>query len=217
MELKSKKINFLGDSITYGHGTTVPEENRFSTLIANETGAICRNYGIGGSRIAAQIDEPEEARWDYCIRALSMDKDADVIVVFGGTNDYGHGNAPLGEMSDRTPFTFYGAVHTLCTELLEMYPQADIVFLTPLHRCDEDNLRGDGTKSKEFATLKDYTNILCEVLEYYSIPILDLYRTSQMQPEFDFIRNLYMPDGLHPNDAGQKLLARKIIAYLRSL
>ncbi len=38
-----------------------------------------------------------------------MDNDADIIIVFGGTNDFGNGDAPFGEMSDRTPYTFYGA------------------------------------------------------------------------------------------------------------
>ncbi len=36
-----------------------------------------------------------------------MDSDADVVVVFGGTNDFGHGDAKLGtfESAILTPFT----------------------------------------------------------------------------------------------------------------
>lgn len=51
MELKGLKINFLGDSITEGHGCS-DESRRFTSLIAAQNGAICRNYGIGGTRIA---------------------------------------------------------------------------------------------------------------------------------------------------------------------
>lgn len=40
-----------------------------------------------------------------------MDNDADIIIVFGGTNDFGNGDAPFGEMSDRTPYTFYGRIN----------------------------------------------------------------------------------------------------------
>ena len=39
MNLQGKKINFLGDSITEGHGTS-GESCFFTTLIAKETGAL---------------------------------------------------------------------------------------------------------------------------------------------------------------------------------
>ena len=35
-----------------------------------------------------------------------MDSDADVVVVFGGTNDFGHGDAKLGTFESRDPYTF---------------------------------------------------------------------------------------------------------------
>lgn len=53
MKLNGKKINFLGDSITEGCGTS-GKGHFFSDLIAADTGALCRNYGIGGTRIARQ-------------------------------------------------------------------------------------------------------------------------------------------------------------------
>ena len=114
MELKGKKINFLGDSITYGARTTCPEENRFSTIIEREEGlAVARNYGVGGSRMTIQeSDDFPGGRWDICARAAFMDPDADAVVVFGGTNDFAH-RCPLGTFADRTPDTFYGACHTL--------------------------------------------------------------------------------------------------------
>lgn len=53
----------------------------------------------------------------FCGRLDEMDKNADAVVVFGGTNDYGHGDAPFGLFTDRTDETFYGACHTLMSEL----------------------------------------------------------------------------------------------------
>ena len=49
MELKGKKINFLGDSIVAGVGAsggedTYARETNFVNLIAKKTGAQCRNY-----------------------------------------------------------------------------------------------------------------------------------------------------------------------------
>ena len=213
MELKGTKINFLGDSITEGAGTS-SHDKMFTMLIEREYGAICQNYGIGGTRIARQ-KTPTEEKWDrdFISRVPEMDNDADIVVVFGGTNDFGHGDAPLGTISDRTPYTFYGALHCLYTALIEKYPGVPIVVLTPLHRITEDIPTGDN-KPAPVGTLKEYVNIIREVAEYYSLPVLDLFKESGLQP---IIQQKYIPDGLHPNDDGNAILAHKIARFLETL
>ncbi len=216
MELKGTKINFLGDSITEGAGTS-SHDKMFTMLIEREYGAICQNYGIGGTRIARQ-KTPTEEKWDrdFISRVPEMDADADIVVVFGGTNDFGHGDAPMGTMSDRTPYTFYGALHCLYTALIEKYPDVPIVVLTPLHRITEDIPTGDN-KPAPVGTLKEYVNIIREVAEYYSLPVLDLFKESGLQPKIPVIQQKYVPDGLHPNDAGNEILAHKIARFLEML
>ena len=216
MELKGTKINFLGDSITEGAGTSSPDR-MFTMLIEREYGAICQNYGIGGTRIARQKTATVE-KWDrdFISRVPEMDNDADIVVVFGGTNDFGHGDAPLGTMSDRTPYTFYGALHCLYTALTEKYPDVPVVILTPLHRLNEDSPKGDN-KPEPVGTLKEYVNIIREVAEYYSFPVLDLYKESGLQPKVAVIQQKYIPDGLHPNDDGNAILAHKIARFLETL
>lgn len=218
MELKNAKINFLGDSITEGHGTS-SEEKRFTNLLAAQYDILARNYGIGGTRIANQSVPSVEPRWDldFVSRVEEMDPDADAVVVFGGTNDFGHGDAPIGQMSDRTNDTFYGGLHVLYESLITKYPEAKIVVLTPLHRCNEDNLRGDGNKEQDVAVLKTYVEIIREVAEYYSLPVLDLFAASGLQPKVPVIQEKYVPDGLHPNDAGHVILAEKIGNFLKNL
>ena len=216
MELKGTKINFLGDSITEGAGTS-SHDKMFTMLIEREYGAICQNYGIGGTRIARQ-KTPTEEKWDrdFISRVPEMDNEADIVVVFGGTNDFGQGDAPLGTMSDRTPYTFYGALHCLYTALTEKYPDVPVVILTPLHRLNEDSPKGDN-KPAPVGTLKEYVNIIREVAEYYSFPVLDLYKESGLQPKVPVIQQKYIPDGLHPNDAGNEILAHKIARFLETL
>ncbi len=74
-------------------------------------GAKAVNFGVGGTRIAPQITPSAEAFCDeyFLLRAKKMDKDADLVVVFGGTNDFGHGDAPFGRIGDKDPATFCGA------------------------------------------------------------------------------------------------------------
>ncbi len=210
LKLDNLKINFLGDSITEGVGATSTDKC-YVSLVANQV-AISRNYGIGGTRIARQINMTQELfDKDFCMRYDSMDDDADVVVVFGGTNDFGHGDAPIGDFSDDTPKTFYGALHYLFRGLKEKYPKAFIFIITPLHRATEASLRGDGKKLFDMYPLITYINAIREVAEYYSLDILDLFEDKELT--YDNLSK-YFPDGLHPNDLGHKILSERIIEFI---
>ena len=56
-----------------------------------------------------------------------------------------------------------------------------------------------------------------EVAEWYSLPVLDLYKNLGANPNVPIIKQTYMPDGLHPNNLGHKLIAEKIAAFLRAM
>lgn len=220
MKLEGLKINFLGDSITAGAHAGCTEDIYWNVLRRECGLAQARGYGAGGSRIARQQNPNPEFKYDYqefCKRYLDMDDDADVIVVFGGTNDYGHGDAPIGEMSDRTPDTFYGALHYLYTGLINKYPTSTIVVMTPIHRFDEYNLRGEGNKAVDGEPLVTYVNIIKEVAAYYSLPTLDLWSNSGMQPNVPVLREKYNPDGLHPNREGHARIAHRLAGFLKAL
>ena len=219
MLLKGATINFIGDSITEGVGAS-RVENRYTDVLAREFGLkAANNYGISGTRFARQknptVNNPSFDR-DFCSRYAEMDPSADAVVVFGGTNDFGHGDAPLGTFADRTPDTFTGACHYLMNGLLEMYVGKPVVILTPLHRWNEDCPRGD-VKTEDVAPLSTYREILLRVAEYYSLPVLDLYATSGIQPVNARNRAQLAPDGVHPNDAGYAILAHRIGRFLESL
>ena len=218
MNLHGATINFLGDSITFGVGASC-EANRFTDVLAREFGLKrANNYGVSGSRIARQrFITQEDFDEDYCMRMARMDETADAVVVFGGTNDYGHGEAPLGTPDDRDPSTFYGACHYLMRGLLERYVGKPVVILTPLHRLDEDNPFGDGRKPYRAHPLSVYREVLIEVARHYALPVLDLYATSGIQPNNPVSRERLCPDGLHPSDEGHAILARRIGLFLQTL
>lgn len=218
MKLEGCTINFLGDSITEGAGVANPENvyvNRIARMCALRA---ANNYGIGGTRLARQAQPSAEEKYDndFCARCTAMAPDADAIVVMGGTNDFGHGDAPLGAPDDRTPATFWGACHYMMRTLIETYPDARIVICTPLHRLNEDSPTGD-RKPRPVAVLKEYVDIIRRVAEYYALPVCDLYAMSGLQPKVDVLRERFMPDGLHPNDAGHEVLARIIADFLKRL
>lgn len=217
MKLENISANFLGDSITEGCGTSGTDKTFHQLLAKKYNMKAARNYGIGGTRLARQIT-PTNAVWDqsFADRFEKMDDDAQLVVLFGGTNDFGHGDAAIGDFTSRDVYTFYGALHVLCQKLIEKYPDAEIVFMTPLHRLSENattNEYGIGDR----LTLEAYVDIISEVTAFYGLPTLDLFRTSGLQPKVDIIREKYMPDGLHPSDAGAEKVAKRLYGFLSAL
>ncbi len=219
MELVGKKIAFLGDSITEGHGVAEPANRFADRLKADEGLAEAFNYGIGGTRIAHQPKASEKPRYDLCFcgRAYDIDKSVDVIVVFGGTNDFGHGLAPLGEESDKTPDSFFGALEFLMSYLKSEYPKAQLVFMTPARRIgDTDTTRNMGTRGKPHVLL-DFVDAIIKKAKEHGIPVLDMYRDFEIDPNVEEMRVAYTTDGLHFNDAGHEKIAAKLAEFLHSL
>ena len=84
--------------------------------------------------------------------------------------------------------------------------------MTPLHRLTETKLDSEVSRP-----LHDFVKALREVCEYYSIPVCDMYKESGMYGNVWAWCEKYMPDGLHPNDEGHKLIARKLQKFLENL
>lgn len=219
MELKGKIINFLGDSITEGVGASMPQKVYWQ-LIAQKTGAICNGYGISGTRIAKQtVLSP--ATWDktdthFATRVSSMDKNADVVVVFGGTNDYGHGDAAMGNINSIESNTFYGGMNELCNKLITYFPRAKIIFMTPMHRIGEDN-DWNSVGIRNVANLSGYVDVIKEVCKKFSFPVIDLYGELGINPNNKIQNELFMVDGVHPNDYGYERIADFVIQKLKML
>ena len=211
MDLTNKAINVIGDSITAGSGTS-DIQNVYHVVLGRMMGArVVRNYGIGGTRVA-RFDCPEE-NWGpaFVDRYADMDDDAQLVLVFGGTNDFGHG-VPLGEPGNVAPETFYGAYRMLLKGLIEKYPAARIVAMTPMQRVDYAQ-----PHPKTGKVLFDYVEAIREIAGQLSIPVVDLYREAGICVAIPAQRELFCPDGVHPSDAGNARLAQRLYGFLQTL
>ena len=205
------KINFLGDSITEGAGADL--ERRYTRLVADYFGAEECNFGVSATRIAKQRKKTPNPDDDvFMCRAIKMDKAADFTFVFGGTNDYGHGDAPIGEFDSRDDYTFYGAFHNLVAYLKDVFKDK-LCFILPLPRYRQDDVYGDGSKEVRAGSLKEYIEAEKRVLDYYGVEYLDL---AEVFPEPKTCEGDELTiDGLHPNIKGHRLLADCLIKYLK--
>lgn len=196
---KAVKINIMGDSITYGIGTNSQIET-FGYPLASMMGAVVvNNYGISASTVAGG----NKYSAAFINRYTSMDPTADLIIFFGGTNDYKFG-VPLGKAWDCTPDTFYGGLNMIMRDLKNYYPNSRIVFMTPLQRSDYTSPNADGKYLNEY---RDAVKIMANA---YDIQVIDTYAGVDLRNDLP----TFMPDGLHPNAAGHALIANYVYSQL---
>ena len=224
MKLEGLTVNFLGDSITEGSGVSNAPENRYDNRLkkAYNLKAI-NNYGIGGTRLAHQEKPSEKPRYDLCFcgRAFNMDPSADLVVVYGGVNDYIHGDAHFGTMEDRTPATFCGAVYFLMETLKSLYPGRTVVFMTPAHchfrGVSDKEVSPRPVKKPDAQPLIEYVKVIKERGRELGVPVLDLFEKLCIDPNNEEDKARYTEDGLHFNDDGHGILARVLGEFLTAL
>ena len=224
MILQGKTACFLGDSITQGVGVKDISNHRYDNRLAKACGLdAVYNYGIGGTRIAHQYQPSEEAQRDltFCGRAFYLHSEADLFVVFGGINDYIHGDAPFGQIGDRTQGTFCGAVWYLMNTLRNRYPGKTVVFMTPAHcyfkGVSDAEVSPRPMKAPDSKPVLGYVDVILETAKEFDIPVLDLYRNLGINPNEEADRVKYTTDGLHFNDDGHAVIAEKLKAFLEAL
>ena len=211
--LDGKKWCVIGDSIT--------EKNYRSTYnyhyyVANSVKDMAvYNYGISGSGFYNRSG----------VASTITQTDIDILTVFFGTNDWANvasHNKLLGTFLDTGTTTVSGCINTLLSALIAKFPTKIIAIFTPLPRLT--NWGSNATANAQGYTLEQLSNLIIQYAKHYSLPYLDLYHESNL-PVWNNDANVYYftapslstPDGLHPNDAGHKVIAGKVKAFLESI
>ena len=220
-----KKINWIGDSIVAG--------DDFDEVVCSNLGLIqSAEYGINGSTIALASDG-SDGRNAVCARFSNMSDDTDIVAVSAGTNDFQYAWCPIGTIDSADDGTanntFYGALKYLCKGLITKYPQKLIFFTTPIKRAQAFESGNGGTytpdgqmttpwsKNKYGLTLGDYADIIKEVCGYYSIPVIDMYRESLLNPHITAQQDMFDNVYTHPTSVGRKIMARRICGWLTQI
>lgn len=224
--LSGKKVLVMGDSISadeYGNYTkwvtVLKKEGFFPSDTVNSsqhaTGFVARYTG-----------EDENAQNDFIDRIAEVsDKGSyDLIIVFGGINDYIQ-NIEMGETGGDKDTYFKPAVDHFFDFLIKNFTQARIVVLTPLRTYNIwKNTAGGSQSTGHYQT--EYAEYIREVAKSYCLPVLDLTEESGFCPfveefknEWTLIPNGYSDaDGVHPNaDYQERFLAPMIKRFLTGL
>ena len=111
---------------------------------------------------------------------------------------------------DSTNLTFYGSLKILWETLISSHPKAQFFCITPLHRATEAKADNGVTR-----TLAEYVNAERIMAEKYGVEVIDLFKFGEFFAMMSGFRNLFSPDGIHPNQAWYTILGRKIAERIR--
>lgn len=232
---KGKKVAFIGDSITD------PRQTDYQTVywqdLADLLGIEPLVYAVSGYQM---WHIPQLA--DRMIQ--EQGKDVDAIIVFLGTNDY-NGSVPMGEWyttGNRTvnvdgkmvtrrhreflfdENTYKGRINIGIKLLKTEYPDAQIIFLTPIHRAyanfGEHNVQPDENYANgQGLFVESYVEAIKEAGSLWAVPVIDLNAICGLNPTLpEYLKYFRNPDTdqLHPNSEGHLRMALAIAYQLLS-
>lgn len=202
----------IGDSITAGNivgGTVAPWPTHLAS-ITNWT--LNNNAGISGSALSrgGSATDPMVDRWQTAITG-----EPGSVLLMGGVNDW-HIGQPLGVPGSQDGGTIYGALYSIADGILSTHTSTTLYLMTPIWEgeqpADWRNTAGY-TMGQVRQAVRDTAALMRErygeraqLLE--TSPALDDWYSNGTQ---------YMTsDALHPNAAGQLLLAQWISMHLRT-
>ena len=176
-----KKIAILGDSISCG---------AYPGILKELSEAELQNLAVSGSLLAGGMTG----------KVSQVAEDADVVIVFGGTNDYWHKRTHIGAADSTDTNTFIGALRYIHTWLRTERPVAQLLFVFP----PDQTYQGKPSSTDfGYGTLDDFRAAFLNYCESEGIHYLDLGET-----EFDSAQ--HSGDGVHPTAAGHRIIAQAI-------
>ncbi len=136
-----------------------------------------------------------------------------ILFVGHGINDY-HAGVSIGNPGNpEDAYTFSGALRRSITTLQKAYPDLRIILVTPTyswypsaeHTCEEQDFGG--------GILEAYVQAELTIAEELGIEVLDVYHDYYPHEAFeDWMQ--YTSDGVHPNEAGRRMLAETLADYV---
>jgi hypothetical protein len=232
---KDKIISVLGDSISTFRGV-IPEKNAarypqddlltevdltwWSRVIAALSARLGFNDSWAGSQVSNILDARDgNIGYDTCmanperIKNLSLCGDPDIIFLFGGTNDLGRALYPVGAFDEalcpsapdytRTKWqTFIDGYIEAVLRIRDIHPHAELICLVPGY------VRGYFAPEKADAAAEE----LIKLCDHFGVRFVDLRADGITKGNAD----VYLPDGLHPNAEGMKLIADCILGKILS-
>ena len=212
MVTKNKNIIFFGDSITYGFLTKGYSWAEF--IKDNYDFNIVTNAGISDYRVSTYDDKN---KWLTDTIISHANEKYDYVIMQGGINDVLY-NTPLGEISnsksenDFDVNTFAGGFESYIYNAKKYFKDAKIGYIITYYT---PNYTERGQKWS-YDDYNKYIMMTKKILDKWNIKYLDLFNE-----EYSNILKVdtkkYLPDNLHLNYEGYKIIYPYIYDFIKSI
>ena len=207
IEFYGKKVVLFGDSIAKGFASNPLEQitNCWANLFAKQSGCNLTNLAYSGRTLAARTGTAHNVIEE--VPACTVD--ADVVIIAGGTNDYGL-EVPLGTYSSADTSTVYGALNGICSAIKssEYLKKATVVFVTPINRTDILTL----SDTLKFEAIR---NAIYEIATKNGFLVIDGRDLGFPDKRGSYQQDI-MYDHVHPTKQGHQLYADAMAGILLS-
>lgn len=225
--LNGKNVAFIGDSIT-ASGSPSTQDNMYHAVFSRLTGCNVKNLGSWNTTIARDVDNLTDTAQPFITSVTEENlADCDMVVVFGGINDFAHDNNPIGEAFTETETDgikqlvpnsdtrcFSGAMHELIQGIRSIVPLAPIVFMTPLMGYRSNDIRINSIANAHGDYLEDFRKRINEICSFYMVPVFNIDKVFNYDPNNTEQRAAFFADGLHPNDAGHIHIGKLLYQFV---
>ena len=137
---------------------------------------------------------------------------ADLITIEGFVNDWFY-QSTLGDITDTTPSTFYGAMYDAITYILSN-SNATLVFITDTTGRNYNNVDLRRPAIRNGKTQNDFIEATIKMCNYMGIPVIDAGRKSTISED---TAALYLADQIHQTEKGGEQYARTIWSELKNI
>ena len=237
-----KRVGFIGDSMTDPKNNQADIPRKYWHYLRQMLAIEPYVYGKSGRQ---WDDVPRQAG----LLATEHGDSVDAVIVFIGTNDFNAG-VPLGRWYDeeegavtaavhgekkqyrrkRRTYstdgnTFKGRINIALQKLKTLFPDQQIVLLTPIHRAaaafGDTNIQPDESWQNLYGEYFDaYVEAVKEAGNVWGVPVIDLNAVSGLNPMVAAQQHFFhdkATDLLHPGDRGQLRLAQTLVRQLYGL
>lgn len=212
MVTKNKNIIFFGDSITYGFLTKGYSWVEF--IKDNYDFKIVTNAGISDYRVSTYDDKN---KWLTDTIISHANEKYDYVIMQGGINDVLY-NTPLGEISnsksenDFDVNTFAGGFESYIYNAKKYFKDAKIGYIITYYT---PNYTEKGQKWS-YDDYNKYIMMTKKILDKWNIKYLDLFN-EEYSNILKVNTKTYLPDNLHLNYEGYKIIYPYIYDFIKSL
>lgn len=235
---QGKRVGYLGDSITDPtcYGDNIKKYWDFLKEWLQITPYV---YGVSGQQWNDIPRQAEQLKKEH-------GNEVDAVLVFMGTNDYNDG-VPIGKWYAETEEkvmaargemkklvirkkrtlvmgndTYKGRINAGMSKLKSLFPDKQIILLTPIHRSwanlgDTNVMPEEAFQNCGGIYLDAYVEAVKEAANVWGVSVIDLNAVSGLNPMVDEQLQYFYDasfDRLHPNTKGQERMARTLMYQL---